>query len=107
MVVAMFGATAMQRSFMLGATVIAVGLAGAGTTAILGYVSLYRRWRHIRSHAQALGRLIVAEGGKTDARAEVAWRLVTVAGAHRSMRALPRARAQLEDLHDQLLRGGD
>ena len=109
MLVAILGATAMQASFMVGAAVIAIGLAGAGGTALIGYASLYRRWRHIRSHAQALGRLIVANDSKDqnhDEHADIAFRLVTVAGSHRSVRALPQAREQLESLHKQVTGSG-
>jgi hypothetical protein len=97
------GAPLAQISALLGAGLIILGVIGAGVTGVFAYASLYRRWREIGAHARALGRLIVTSAGKEDERADVAFRLLTVAESHRSARALAGARARLEELHRSVL----
>lgn len=86
-----------------GAVVLGLGLLGAFASATAGYLSVHRRWRHIGAHARALGALITAGQEEPDERAAEAWRLMKVARSHRSVRALPRARERLEELHKWVL----
>jgi hypothetical protein len=88
---------------LVGLGLCGTAVLGAVVSATAGYVSLHRRWRQVGEHARALGALVVARSEDKDPRAEEAWRLMTVARSHRSVRALPRARERLEALHDQVL----
>jgi len=96
---AILGAPLAHVSSLLALVTVLCGIVGAGAVGLFAYASLYRRWREIGTHARALGRVIVAQGGKDDERADVAFRLLTVAESHRSARALSGARAKLEELH--------